>query len=93
MKLGYNTPKNCVATNIRKDLATKTVNLALIPDEKVHVMNFMEHSEIIHKTIYRQPDRRKDISIMLKVLNFATGNQDTLTENTPGTVDRNFERN
>lgn len=69
---GVQYPKRLYATNIRKSLATKTTNLSLNQDEKGHVINFMGHSETIHKTIYRQPDMKKDISIILRVLNFAT---------------------
>ncbi|KAG5865760.1 hypothetical protein JTB14_025732 [Gonioctena quinquepunctata] len=39
------------ATNIRKNLATKSTKLSLGEDEKENVINFMGHSEIIRKTI------------------------------------------
>lgn len=56
---GVQYPERLFATNIRKKVATKTTNLALNPDQKEHVMNFMGHSETIHKTIYRLPKREK----------------------------------
>ncbi|KAG5888124.1 hypothetical protein JTB14_019895 [Gonioctena quinquepunctata] len=70
---GVQYPTRLFATNIRKNLATKTTKLSLGIDEKEHVMNFMGHSETIHKTIYRQPDMEKDIAIMPKILDFASG--------------------
>ncbi|KAG5861032.1 hypothetical protein JTB14_021767 [Gonioctena quinquepunctata] len=37
-------------------------------------MNFMGHSEKIHKSIYQQPDIDKDMFVMPKVLNFISRN-------------------
>ncbi|KAJ8952736.1 hypothetical protein NQ317_005197 [Molorchus minor] len=67
-------PDRFCATNIRKNLATKTKQLELHHEDREHVMTFMGHSEKIHKTIYRQPDVNKDILIMPKILNNALGN-------------------
>lgn len=82
---GVQYPERLYATNIRKNLATKSTNLTLNSDEKEHIMNFMGHSESIHKTIYRQPDMKKDITIMPRVLDFATGNKSHSKDETPKT--------
>lgn len=62
------------ATNIRKNLATKTAKFELHPEDREHIVNFMGHSSNIHKNIYRQPDIEKDINVMPKVLNMVFEN-------------------
>lgn len=64
-----------ICNQYKENLVTKSTSLKLNHDEKEHIMNFKGHSETIHKIIYRQPDMRKDITIMSKVLDFATGKQ------------------
>lgn len=74
-------------------MATKTTNLGLNSKEKEHVLNFRGHSETVHKTIYRQPDMKKDISFMPRVLNFASESENILTGNTPIANDGFSENN
>lgn len=69
-----NNPNLFFATNIRKNLATKTAKLALPLEDREHIINFMGHSSSIHKNIYRQPDVEKDINVMPRVLDFVCGN-------------------
>lgn len=69
-----NQPHLFFATNIRKNLATKTAKLNLQPEDREHIVNFMGHSANIHKNIYRQPDIDKDINVMPKVLDMVFGN-------------------
>ncbi|CAH1173849.1 unnamed protein product [Phaedon cochleariae] len=87
-----NNPERFFATNIRKNLATKSSKLDLQPEDREHIMNFMGHSEKIHKGIYRQPDYDKDIFIMPKVLDFVsgnTGNNGSSSEKNPRTIPPN----
>ncbi|KAG5874806.1 hypothetical protein JTB14_004753 [Gonioctena quinquepunctata] len=80
---GVQHPERLYATNIRKNLATKTSGLSLNVNEQEHVINFMGHSASIHKSICRQPDMQKDITIMPRILDFATG-KDPLKDKSTG---------
>lgn len=53
-----------LATNIRKNLASKSTRMKLEPEDREHLMNFMGHSEKIHKNIHRQHNPEKNILIM-----------------------------
>lgn len=60
-------------TKLRKHIATQCVNLNLDDNEVSDLANFMGHAEKIHKEIYRQPIKSREILGISRLLETAQG--------------------
>ena len=69
-------PETLRGTELRKHIATKCVTLNLKDNEVTDLANFMGHSEKIHKEIYRQPIKSREIIGISRLLEAARGEED-----------------
>lgn len=70
---GATHPERLRGTKLRKHIATTCIKLNLEEDEIKDLANFMGHNEKIHKEIYRQPIKSRDILRMSHLLEVAQG--------------------
>ncbi|XP_015125250.1 uncharacterized protein LOC107047038 [Diachasma alloeum] len=87
-------PQTLRATQLRKHIATRCINLNLTDGQVTDLANFMGHHEKIHKEIYRQPVLETDIVKISKLLKTAQGCDESDDSENEGVIDgSSFQRN